>query len=178
MNNPDEFEIILAQQNGKTVARIPQLGLAAAGDDIAGALASLETSKKKLMAELEIAGLQELVMTPPSQSRNRLSATVVMFAIKSAIVAGVIIGTISITTSLIVDRVAEASRAYSGGRFWTNLETRLASQASSAEMPEAQKQKILADIRVVADRWRPFVIEATRIFSDTPKATDKPKTNK
>ena len=57
-----------------------------------------------------------------------------------------------------------------GGRsFWTRLEKELDKAASPAnDLSPEQKQKLLADIRVLSERYRPFVSEASLLFADKP----------
>jgi hypothetical protein len=60
-----------------------------------------------------------------------------------------------------------------GSQFWTRVEQDLERQADPRnDMPEARKEKLLADLRVVVSRWRPFVAEASKLFvtDGTPKA--------
>jgi hypothetical protein len=56
-----------------------------------------------------------------------------------------------------------------GARFWTNLEKQLANAADPKnDLPAAKKEAILAQIRTLADRYRPFVREVSLLFYDPP----------
>jgi hypothetical protein len=170
MNKADN-EVILKKINGKIVAAMPQLGLMAAGEDFASALSSLEESKKKLMSELEVADLQSLVSTSVTDSRNKLLPQLGLFALKSAVLAAIIVVTIGVSASLVLGGLYEK---FSGPQFWSSLERKLADKASSPGIPDAQRQKILADVRLIVNRWQPFVFELSRLWSSpgAPKGTD------
>jgi hypothetical protein len=49
-------------------------------------------------------------------------------------------------------------------RLWANIIEHAADPSS--EIPAARKQALLANLHVIVDRWRPFVKEAGRLFSD------------
>lgn len=49
-------------------------------------------------------------------------------------------------------------------KFWRGIAQQLDKQAASHDLQPAKKQRLLSDIRVLADRWRPFVREASRLF--------------
>ena len=70
------------------------------------------------------------------------------------------------------------SSTHIGGRsFWTRLERELDKAANPAsDLPPERKQKLLADIRILADRYRPFVNAAAVLFSENPaEPVNKPK---
>ena len=53
-----------------------------------------------------------------------------------------------------------------GSQFWARIEQDLERQADPRnDLPEARKEKLLADLRVVVARWRPFVTEASKLFA-------------
>lgn len=128
----------------------------------------------------------------PEQHKSRSESSIAQFAVKTGIVAAacflVFVFTVMYLDSVIDSRVeqfrsatklvwtkleaAGTSATKLGGRdFWTKLERELDNQASpAADLPAAKKKKILAEIRVVADRWRPFVKEAlSAITGETEK---------
>ncbi len=57
-----------------------------------------------------------------------------------------------------------------GGRdVWNKLETELERAADPKnEIAPERKKKILANLRIVADRWRPVVVEVTDIIAGPP----------
>jgi hypothetical protein len=47
-----------------------------------------------------------------------------------------------------------------GAAFWGRVERELDRMASpEGDLPEAKKQKLLADIRAIGAKWRPFLVE-------------------
>ena len=76
-----------------------------------------------------------------------------------------------VTTNLVATKI-EATRAawqttlqehskIGGAQFWSQVEKGLDELADpKSEMPEDKRQKILSDIRVLRDRWWPFIAEA------------------
>jgi hypothetical protein len=65
-------------------------------------------------------------------------------------------------------RIQSATRI--GGRsFWARLEKELDSAASpSNDIPPEKQRKLLADLRIIVARWRPFIMEGSKLFSDNP----------
>ena len=63
-----------------------------------------------------------------------------------------------------------------GGRqFWSRLEAELDRQAApAADMPPEKKRKLLAQIKIIADRWRPFLTEAAAATNGVAKEPGKP----
>ena len=87
------------------------------------------------------------------------------FALKAGIVA------VTITAILIVSGLFIISSAHSalnsfkdmgrgGAEFWSRVERELDRMASpESDLPAAKKEKLLADIRAIGAKWRPFLIE-------------------
>lgn len=47
-----------------------------------------------------------------------------------------------------------------GAKFWSRVEETVDRMAApGSDMPEAKKQKLLADIRAIGAKWRPFLVE-------------------
>jgi hypothetical protein len=56
-----------------------------------------------------------------------------------------------------------------GPSFWTRMEQALDDTADSRhDISPEQKQKLISDIRAIADRWRPLLKEALAIVADQP----------
>jgi hypothetical protein len=172
MKPADEFEIVLKRVGGKVVATIPDLGLMAAGADYAAALGSLEESKRKLMSELEEADLQGLVSSPVAESRNKLLPQLGLFALKSAVLAIVVVVTFGASAGLVL---GELYAKFSGPQFLSSLEKKLEEKASSPGIPDSQREKIISNVHVMVDRWQPFVREVSRLWSSSceSRADDK-----
>ena len=63
-----------------------------------------------------------------------------------------------------------------GGRaFWEHLEQALDKAADPKnDLPLERQQKLLRDVRVLADRARPFILEAEKAFAPLPARTEVP----
>ena len=83
------------------------------------------------------------------------------FLIKTAIVVAAIICILFYVDTLVENRIDEFKRAFGGGRaFWTKVEKQLDKLADpQSDLPPEKRAKIISQIRVIADRWRPFVTE-------------------
>jgi hypothetical protein len=60
-----------------------------------------------------------------------------------------------------LEQTIQSATAVGGRRFWAELEQGLEELASpGADMSPEKREKILAQIRAISDRWRPFLVEA------------------
>ena len=60
-----------------------------------------------------------------------------------------------------LERTMRSVTAIGGRQFWTELERRLDGLADPRmDLPPEQKEKILLQIKVISDRWRPSLLEA------------------
>jgi hypothetical protein len=116
--------------------------------------------------------------TGPSETRT--GGPILQFFIKTVIVA------VALTISLIIlinslanvldefvdRRVAQLHAVFVGENlgkhsFWTHVERQLDRAADARnDIPPERQQKLLNDIRILADRARPFIREAERAFFD------------
>lgn len=83
---------------------------------------------------------------------------------------------ISVIESRINARLSGTSvlqaNGYGGTGILKFLETQLARIAdSNVDLHPQRKQKIIADLRTVSDRWRPFFIEASSAVIDSPSSS-------
>src|SRR6516165_9352184 len=156
MNQLDKFEISIRRKDDRTIAAVPQLGLYATASDIHGALDALERKKAAL--------LKDLVAAATSQG-------LAQFALKVGIVVVLVAAAIVITSNLIATKLESTRLAWQttlqdyskigGAQFWSKVEKSLDQLADpKSEMPEEKRQKILSNIRVLRDRWWPFIAEA------------------
>jgi hypothetical protein len=110
----------------------------------------------------------------PSRQTEGFWHPVLQFAIKFAIAAAIVTFALSylvdnVMTSLvdtIDERVARLESNLSGRHFWVRLEQELDRAAAPQHgiRPERQ-QKLLQDVRILADRARPFLLEAGNAFA-------------
>ena len=165
----DELEIIIRQKDGKVLASIPQLNLYAKAANTDVALAALNAKKAAFVAEMEELGELEtfeaslLAISRPNVVDVRSDLR--QFALKAGIVA------VTITAILIVSGLFIVSSAHSalnsvkdmgrgGAEFWSRVERELDRMASpESDLPAAKKEKLLADIRAIGAKWRPFIAE-------------------
>jgi hypothetical protein len=100
-----------------------------------------------------------------SQATDMRLGPIGQFLIKTVIVAAWIM--LDVLDDFADRRMQQFERTFRsatsiGGRpFWTKLEHQLDELADpKSDIPPEKKQKILAQIKVLSDRWRPFVLEA------------------
>jgi hypothetical protein len=180
MNQLDKFDISIRRKGDKITAAVPQLGLYATASDAHSALNALEQKKAALLEDLTAAGeienlsavaFADPVLSAPSYGLAR-------FVLKVAIVIAFVAIAIVVTTNLVtakIDLIAakvESTRLawqatlqdytkVGGAQFWLKVEKGLDQLADpKSEMPEEKRQKILANIRAIRERWWPFFAEA------------------
>jgi hypothetical protein len=117
-----------------------------------------------------------------SQSTESGLGPVGLFLLKTVIVCAAIIVSGRIMLELLddfavrrmeqVERTVRAATVIGGNRFWTKLESELDRLADpKTDLSPEKKQKILSQIKIISDRWRPFLVEAaSTIEGDFNKA--------
>ena len=76
-------------------------------------------------------------------------------------------------TALSLQEIRITNGKLGGRAFWEHLERALDNAADSKnELPPERQQKLLSDLRVLADRARPFILEAGKAFSPAPARTE------
>ena len=100
------------------------------------------------------------------------------FAIKAAIVSVAAIFPIWFALTIIETRLPElrdfAASKVSSRYVLAKIEWELEMQAKpDAEFSPEQKQKMLANIKILSDRWRPFIQEAIAVASHDAKEPAK-----
>ncbi len=180
MTRIDEFEVVIRKDHGAYVASIPELGLFARGDSAVASLDTLEVKKKRLAADIEAAGgVGAFPQLPPASAAERSNVGVLgLFAAKVAIflllLCGAVIGSGAVVANKVHGAIVSAlgSETVGGTRFWAKVEQELDRAADpSHDLPEEKKQKLLANLRVIVSRWRPFVAEIEPLFSTDPQSS-------
>ncbi len=175
----DDLDIFIRSRKGKIFAGIPQLGLLAKGENVEAALAALDVKKKELATELEEAGeldtfeIGNQICPTPRRVTMTAPGDLGRFAIKTGIVVSAIAAVFLICGTLIaseVEGLVNDIKSVGGVQFWGHVEQQLDRMASS-DLPEAKKQKLLADIHAIAVRWRPFIVEVQSALSGPPNQT-------
>jgi hypothetical protein len=183
MSRIDELDIVIRHKSGKVTAGIPQLGLYATADDVHAAITSLDQKRAAFLADLsEAGGLDDLevshynVGSAPQRPRSELG----QFILKALIIIGLIAGAFMLSGALLVPRIerivanTEAKmQQYTkvgGAQFWAKVEGELERAVDPAhDMPPEKKRKLLSQIHVLVERWRPFVAEMAPLFADFQK---------
>jgi hypothetical protein len=108
-------------------------------------------------------------VAPPQET----GTPIISFLFKTVIVAGAVIAVLAFVNSMAEKRIVQIKETFGhvGGRaFWTKLEDQLDSLADpKSDLKPEKKQKILMQIRVISERWRPFIDEAVGSLSGPPK---------
>lgn len=188
MTRVDDLDVVVRKRGSVVYAGIPPLGVYVKGDDAATALAKLEEWKSGLAkdpAEMEF--VSELARAG-SETRTTRSAwrAVGIFAAKSVIVMSFLAAAIIVSSALVATRMErtieraetamEPLARLNGKQFWTKVQTEIANAAKSDnDIPEAEKRELIANLRVLANRWRPIVAEAAGVLADVEPQKAKPR---
>src|SRR5262245_8333973 len=194
MSRIDELDIIIRHKGGKVVAAIPQLSLYAKADDVHSAITALEQKRTAYFGDLAESGaLDELEVRDysPRRASPRDHGGLGQFALKALIIIGLIAGAFILSAALLVpsiERIVENTEAkmqqytkVGGAQFWEKLERELGRAAEPAyEIPPEKKRKLLSQIHVLVERWRPFMAEIAPLFADfqRPAAAAGPESGK
>jgi hypothetical protein len=119
-----------------------------------------------------------------SQADMRLGP-IGQFAVKTVVVAAAIVVSAWIMLDVLDDfadrrmqqfeRTLRSATSLGGRQFWTKLENQLEQLADpKSDIPAEKKQKILSQIKVISDRWRPFLMEAAAAVEGETKQPAKP----
>jgi hypothetical protein len=166
----DDLDIVVHRRGGRYLAKMPQVGLYAMADSLSKAIEVLEAKKNSLLAELSAADALDEISDAPSSlgARMQVLPGLTLFAAKGIIVMILFLFAVGIVRHVVQRDIERLQSPQIGGaQFWSGIENNIAQAADPAnDMPAAKKQALLADIHVIVDRWRPFVREADRLFSD------------
>jgi len=172
MTKIDDCEIVIRRDGGTFVAGVPQLSLYARADNAAAALEALQGKRNRLAADIEAVGVTEALPDRPRRpSEAGYLNAVGLFAAKAAIVCLFFGIAVAASGAVIAARVHSAvvdvtgSSTVGGPQFWTKVEQELQRAADpSRDLPEQKKQQLLANIKILVDRWRPFVAAVAPLF--------------
>jgi hypothetical protein len=178
MSPLDQVDVLIRRRNGRVFASIPQLSLYAKGESVDAALAALDAKKVALAAELaEVGELEPLEIAPLSFAAGRPMITTPapggyrQFVIKTGIVA-IAIALVIVVSGLFVALslqgvVSDIKTIKIGGEaFWSHVEGEIDRMASpQSDLPEKKKEKLLAEIRAIGVKWRPFLVELRSVLN-------------
>jgi len=178
MSRIDELDIVVRHKGGKVIAGIPQLSLYAKADDVHAAIAALEQKRTAYFGDLAEA-LDDLEVRDYTVQRvsPRDRGGLGQFTLKALIMIGLIAGAFILSAALLaprIERIVENTEAkmqqytkVGGAQFWEKLERELGRAADPAyEIPPEKKRKLLSQIHVLVERWRPFMTEIAPLFAD------------
>jgi hypothetical protein len=114
-----------------------------------------------------------------SQAADMRVGPIGQFLIKTVIIAAAVVVSAWIMLDVLDDfadrrmqqfeRTLRSATSFGGRQFWTKLESQLDQLADPrADLPPEKKQKILTQIKVISDRWRPFLLEAAASIEGDP----------
>lgn len=171
----ERSDIVLRTVDGAVVAAIPQFGLFAQGPTVQDALSILEEKKAAVQREFaEFSALRDIPVTQQASASIRWNE-IKQFAIKMAIVFALIIATL-MYSAIKMDEFVQSTiyRLQTEVQRIVSLDMRISVQKLERELERAaspehdispdKKQKLLANIHTVVERWRPFVAEAMALF--------------
>lgn len=175
-NDLDLADIVVRRKGDIVVAAIPQFGLVAQGETLQATLDALELKKDTIRADLATFAAFKPDSTTVQLGFHTIGwGGIAHFAIKAVIVFCLSITAIfyiSIRTKDSIDSAFYRMQANlqnvvaNTHDFWPRLEKELERAAGpDRELSPERKQKLLSNIRIIVDRWRPFVVEASAIFA-------------
>ena len=94
-----------------------------------------------------------------------LKTEIGIFAAKALIAAAVTLATLAIGANILIGAAIDQARTRiptvraGGGPFWMKVEDELERLAKGDGISPQKKQKIVADLRAISDKWRPFLLE-------------------
>lgn len=173
MTGIDDYETIIRREGATFLAGVPQLGLYARGDSTGAALQALDAKKARLAADIEAVGVSApFPDAAPAPSSVRYLDVLGLFAAKAAIVFLFLGVAVATSGAVITARVHSAvvdimgSDTVGGAQFWTKIEQDLQKAADpSGDLPEQKKRQLLANIKVLVNRWHPFVAAIAPLFA-------------
>jgi len=180
MSRIEELDIVIRHKDGKVIAGIPQLSLYAKADDVHSAITALEQKRTAYFGDLvESGALDDLEVREYAVSR-RGHGDLGQFTLKALIIIGLVAGAFILSAALVIpriERVVENTQAkmqqytkVGGAQFWTKVEGEIERAVDPAhDMPPEKKRKLLSQIHVLVERWRPFVAEVAPLFADLQK---------
>jgi hypothetical protein len=176
-------DVLLRYRDGKVVAGIPQLAIYAKADTVQGALDLLKQKKAEFDADLADAGEFDdirvrsgLINTgePPNSKRT---PELLQYATKAVIMMAALGVALTFSGFLVISKAQSTIKAskISSSELLQIVAHRVDRAADpDNDLPEEAKKKLLADIRILADRWRPFANEVMEILSDRGSAPTQP----
>jgi hypothetical protein len=185
-----KYPIVLTRHNAGWKARIPELSLACRDDAVDTVVRKLREKAATLLEELREAEALDELPEPQSRKGNATQVAVAPwwdirgFALRSvlivaifAIALGITVGGIQRALNSTVDKldaaVAHRVEATFGGlkpkAFWKHIDAELARYADpKSDLPPEKQAQLVAEIRAVVNRIKPFTNELAPLFEGSP----------
>jgi hypothetical protein len=117
----------------------------------------------------------------PRKIKDRRVGSIGQFVVKTLIVSAAAIGSAWIMLDVLDDfadrrmqqfeRTLRSAISLGGRQFWTKLENQLEQLADpKSDLSPEKKQKLLKEIQIISDRWRPLILEAVSGVNEPPPA--------
>ena len=169
MQKTEDHEIVLRGRDGEFVAGIPQLDLYVRADSPQKALDLLEEKKASLASgSADFGEFDDLRTQPPLLSVVSRRDEYATFAVKCAIAVGMSTAAMLAFVGIIAVAISPALKKLkpAGSReILAAIEERLHRAAQPSEgFTEERKQKVLADVKLVAEKWGPFINDLLAIL--------------
>jgi hypothetical protein len=101
--------------------------------------------------------VNDTIETKADDKSSRPLTAIEIFLIKVATVTGAILF-LMFAADLFVSSKVEELAVLKGGRvFWETVENKLYKLADEPDLPEPKKAKIIAALRKISDRYRPYL---------------------
>jgi hypothetical protein len=203
MDAPMEYQALLIERPDQFVFWIQELGICASGKDVASAHAALRQRYEAVIADAQSAGLLDELPPPsdshPSAAPTPSAASgIKSFALKAGIVVVLLVGSLSLaglalanTMNRLVDRTTRSvnelvdrtthsiadtvqTTGVGGKQFWSAVENQLTKLADPKnEIPPERQARIVAELRVLTARVKPFTDAISPIFAAPSSQTER-----
>ena len=182
----ENFDVLLRYRDGKLVAGIPQLAIYAKADTVEDALNLLKQKKAEFEADLADAGELDDISERSSlinatQPPSKRTTELLQYAAKAVIIMVALGVALTFSGFLVISKAKstiKASRISSSELLYIVAHRIDRAAEPDNDLPEETKQRLLADIRILANRWRPFANEVMEILSDRNGAPSQPSQTK
>lgn len=173
MRGWDSFDIIIRRKGGVCFAGIPEVGLYAKGEDPIAALGALDRRKREIADELG-ADFEPFALASSQSNRQPGERTSIgSFVLKLIVVVAVLTGSAFFAFEMFASKAEQSllrwRAAISAPQVGAIVRREIERAAEAARnAPDADKQKLVEDVRAIAERWRPVANEVTSLLFGPP----------
>ncbi len=101
--------------------------------------------------------MNDAIETEVDEGPSRPLTEIQIFLIKVATVTGAILFLMFAAYQFVSSQVDELAVLKGGHGFWEQVENKLYKLADEPDLPEPKKAKIIAALRKISDRYRPYL---------------------